>query len=1095
MNGCNDNDNLAESDKNSDEKLLFETVSPKDSGLDFVNVLEETTAANYFSYMYIYIGGGVAAGDINNDGLIDLYFTSNLSPDKLYLNKGDFKFEDVTEKVGIKHIPGFNTGVTFADVNNDGFLDIYVSRGGWQDEDAKFENLLYINNGDLTFSEKGKELGLADANRTIQTTFFDYDNDNDLDAYVSNAPMEASIIKTNLELDYFYNNPRTLLAKGSDRLYENNGNGHFVDVSEKAGLVYDLGHGLNPMVADLNGDQWLDIYVSNDFDAPDLVYINNGDKTFTESGAKMFKHMSLNSMGNDVADINNDGFPDLMTLDMNPEDYIRSKTTMGMTPLSEFEDMVRNGYHYQYMHNMLQMNNGNGTFSEIGNLAGIANTDWSWSLMMADFDLDGYNDVYVTNGIFRDVIDRDKNAMINKKWSQNGLQPTPEQKLQYCKMLPQQKLENYFFKNNGDLTFSNTTSKWSTTKPTFSNGSAYADLDNDGDLDIIVNNINEPATLLKNTAVEKNNGNFLWLKFKGPKTNPFGVGVKAKLVLNDSTVLTRQLINTRGFLSSVSNELHFGFAKNKNLDVLEIIWPDGKTQILKGLKVNKLMTIDYLEAKIEPIIIKEEDELFTKVETLSKHEDTYFNDYELQVLLPNKLSQTGPFVTKSDINNDGLTDLYIGGAKNQSGQLYLGDNNGMFTTKDVEAFKNDKHFEDQGALFVDVDNDGDKDLYVVSGSNEFYRNIEYLQDRIYINDGYGNFSREDSRLPKINASGSVVISGDYDNDGDLDLFVGGRLVPGKYPTAPISYILKNTNGVFEIVTQDIAPELETIGMITAATWVDINKDGLLDLTVTGEWMGIEVFENNGRKLLRKNKYKELSDLSGWWSSIVVEDVDLDGDLDIIAGNLGLNSKFHASKDDPFKIYTNDYDDNGSEDILLAKSYNGKEVPIRGKSCMTQQLPYLDKRIKSYHDFASRDLQEIIGKNLKESLHYKVVEFRSGIFINNGKGDFQFNPFEPTAQRAPINSIFYSDIDQDGFKDLILAGNNYMTEPETTRYDAGLSTYLKGKKGGEFSYLPNNISGLYIDGDTRDIISIQKSGKLFLIITNNNSTHDIYRYNH
>ncbi|WP_396632608.1 VCBS repeat-containing protein [Maribacter sp. R86514] len=1081
-----------ENDLGNSAPLLFETISPDSSGIDFVNHLEETTDSNYFSYIYLYMGGGVAAGDINNDGLVDLYFTSNLSPDKLYLNKGNFTFVEVSEEVGILHRPGFNTGVTFADVNNDGFLDIYISRGGWQEEDGKFENLLYINNGNLTFTEKGKEMGLADANRSIQTTFFDYDNDNDLDAYVSNAPMGGSTRSSVLSLDMFYNNPSTLKLKGSDRFYENDGNGKFKDVSEEAGLVYDLGYGLNPQVADLNGDRFLDIYISNDFNGPDLVYLNNGDKTFTESGKNMFKHMSFNSMGSDVADINNDGFSDFMTLDMNPEDYVRSKTTMAMTPLTKFENMVNNGYHYQYMHNMLQLNNGNGTFSEIANLAGIANTDWSWSLLLADFDLDGFNDAYITNGVFRDVIDRDKSAEISTKLMQTADEPTKEDKLKYSKMLPQQKLNNYFFKNNGDLTFKNTTEKWSNTEASFSNGSTYADLDNDGDLDIIVNNINEPATILKNNAIEQNKGNFLKVNFKGPETNPFGVGAKVKLVLNDGTSLVRQLINARGYLSSVANNLHFGFDKNSTIDYLEIFWPDGKIQKIEDVTSNKLLTIHFNDAILEHEPEDEKKPLFVEVTSLAKHEDAYFNDFDLQVLLPNKLSQTGPSVTKADVNKDGLIDVYIGGAKNQAGQLYIAEPTGGFKETGIKDFKTDKNYEDQGALFIDIDQDGDQDLYVVSGSYEAYSDINDLQDRLYINDGQGNFKREVHRLPKITSSGSVVISGDYDKDGDLDLFVGGRVVPGKYPTAPKSYILKNENGILKNVTANVAPQLEKIGMVTAAAWADINNDEVLDLIVTGEWMGVEVFVNNGEQLIQKDTYKELAKHSGWWSAILVEDVDQDGDMDIIAGNLGLNSKFHASKEDPFKIYTKDFDGNGSEDILLAKTYKGKEVPIRGKSCMTEQLPYLEKRITSYQDFASRDLEGIIGEDLEESLHYEVVEFRSGIFINNGEGDFSFEPFKFAAQRSPVNAIIYEDFDKDGFKDLILAGNNHMSEPETTRYDAGISTYFKGQNKGRFKEIPNKETGLYLNGDTRKVISILQADQQFLLVINNNDLHKLYR---
>ncbi len=1089
--GCKKNNNKLTASKNTDTQVLFQSISPSASKINFSNVLKETQDANYFKYIYLYIGGGVAAGDINNDGLVDLYFTSNLSPDKLYLNKGNFVFEDITTKAGIQHIDDFHTGVTMADVNGDGFLDIYVSRGGWKEENNKFANLLYINNGDLTFTESAEHLGLADKNRTIQATFFDYDNDNDLDVYISNTPM-GNISATVLDLNFYHKNPKTLKLKGADRFYENDGTGHFTDVSEKTGLLYDIGFGLNPQVTDLNNDGFLDIYVSNDFNAPDLAYINNGDKTFTEAGKTLFKHMSFNSMGNDAADINNDGLADLITLDMNPQDYVRSKTTMAMTPLDKFENMVKNGYHYQYMHNMLQVNNGNGTFRDIGNMAGIANTDWSWSILSADFDLDGYNDLFITNGVYRDVIDRDKSNEIERLSRNYGNAPKPEDQLKFSKMLPQQKLKNYIFKNNGDLTFKDMSSTWATLNPTFSNGATYADLDNDGDLDIVVNNINEPATLLKNNAVELKKGQHIKIALKGPKNNTSGIGTKATLYFKDSTSIIRQAIGTRGFLSSVSNILHFGFKNNQTIEKLEIIWPNHNVQVLENITPNQLVQVNYNDAKNSVHTKKEQPKLFTKVEFDALHTDPYFNDYDYQILLPHKLSNTGPFIAKSDVNRDGQTDLFIGGGKQQAASLFLGASNGNFKHKPIVDFDNDRGYEDQGAVFFDADQDGDQDLYVVSGSYEFINNKALLQDRLYINDGKGHFVRNNKALPEINASGSVVTAGDYDGDGDLDLFVGGRVVPKAYPHSPNSYILENTNGIFKNVTDAHTPELKTIGMVTDASWVDINNDNHIDLIVTGEWMGIEIFLNQNGKLIKSKNHKTLAQTTGWWHRILVEDIDNDGDKDIIAGNLGLNYKFHASKAHPFRIYTDDFDKNGSQDIVLAKEYNGKQVPIRGKTCMTQQMPYLKKRIATYQDFANRDLEGIIGKQLGKSLQYEANEFRSGIFINNESQGFSFSPFDNHVQQSPINSILYEDFNNDGIKDLLLAGNNHHAEVETTRSDAGIGSLLIGHKQGTFKYMPNTETGLYLDGDIRDIDLIKTKNNMLLVVSNNNDSHELYK---
>jgi len=1076
---------------NNKQKKMFIPISSKRSGISFVNTLKETLESNYYQYNYTYIGGGVAAADLNDDGYIDLYFTSNSSQDKIYMNKGNFNFVDVTETSGIKNDDGFSTGVTMADVNNDGYIDIYVSRGGWKDDNNKFANKLYINNGNFTFTEKAEKLGLADTNRSIQATFFDYDNDNDLDVYVSNTPDVTGKTKV-LNLDKIQKDPKTLNLKGSDRLYNNDGAGHFTDVSTKAGLQYDLGFGLNPQVGDLNNDGWLDIYVSNDFNSPNLAYINNKNGTFTESRDTILKHMSFNSMGSDIADINNDGFLDIMTLDMNPSDYVRSKTTMAMTSINQFELMVEKGYHHQYMHNMLQLNNGNGSFSEIANMSGIANTDWSWSTLLADFDLDGFNDIYVTNGVYRDVIDQDKNNEILQILRANARKPTDKDFLKFTKMLPQQKLNNYFFKNNGDNTFENTSEKWAEIKPTFSNGATYADLDNDGDLDIIVNNINEEATILKNTTVESKRIYFLKVDLIGPGKNIYGIGTTVNLYFKDGTKQTRQLVNTRGFLSSVPNTLHFGVNKHTSISKMEVLWPDGKIQVLNDVTPNQSLLMNHIYAvdKKENLENEEEPLLFTKISSKYSHKDPYFNDYGVQILLPHKLSQTGPAVAKADINNDGIEDVFIGGAKNEKAQLLIGTSNGKFKEIVIPDFDTDLQYEDQSACFFDADNDGDLDLYVVSGSYEFFRSEFLLQDRLYLNNGKENFLKSKDALPKIKSSGSVVIPSDFDKDGDIDLFVGGRVVPGKYPYAPKSHLLINAGGKFTIETKTTAPVLENIGMITDAVWTDINNDQKIDLVVTGEWMGIEVFINKNNKLIRSKEYENLSKAVGWWNKILITDIDNDGDKDIIAGNLGLNYKFKATTEKPFHIYTTDFDFNGTEDIILAKNYKGKQVPIRGKNCMTQQLPHLANKIPTYNDFASKDIGSIVGKKIKTALHYQATEFRSGIFTNEGSS-FSFNPFENTIQQSPINSILYEDFDADGFNDLLLAGNNYQSEVETTRSDAGIGSFLKGNNTGDFIRISNLESGFFASKDVRDMITVKtKKGRL-LFVVNNNDQHDLF----
>ncbi|GGZ86118.1 VCBS repeat-containing protein [Algibacter mikhailovii] len=1071
-------------------EYLFSAISKDSSNINFINTIVESEDFNYYNYVYSYVSGGVAAADFDNDGLIDLFFTSGQGQNKLYKNKGKFVFEDVSEVSGITDESGFDMGTTVADVNNDGYLDVYICRGGWTNDDAILSNLLYINNGDFTFTEKANAFGVDDTNRGIGASFFDYDNDGDLDLFLSNAPNMNPNSRKIINLKDVENNPETDLLKGSDKLYRNNGNNHFVDVSLKAGIKRDIGFGLNPQVGDLNNDGWLDVYVSNDFSIPDFAYINNKNGTFSDSRDTMFKHMSNTSMGSDMADINNDGLNDMVVLDMSPEDYIRSKTTMSMTSINKFQEMIDKGYHYQYMHNVLQLNNGNDTFSEIANLAGIAKTDWSWAVLLADFDLDGYKDIFISNGIYRDLMSRDKNNEILNILRSRRRKPTKKDFLEYTQMLPQEKAYNYFYKNNKDLTFSKAENTWGNFGATFSNGATYADLDNDGDLDLIVNNIDEAATVLKNNAIEQNKGSYLKLSFSDYYKNRNGVGTTAKLYLNNGELQSHSLINSRGYLSSTPNQIHFGIPNNTSIDSLQIQWPNGKIQNITTTPIDTLLQIKYDKRHVSNKPKLKYNKLFEELNTPYSHKEKVFNDYDIQLLLPHKLSQLGPAIAKADINKDGIDDLFIGGAHGQSGKILLGTLSGKFNIIASKIFSEDKKYEDISAVFFDADGDNDLDLYVASGSYEFREDSPLLQDRLYINNN-GHFVRSKSNLPTVNSVGSVVISADYDGDGDNDLFVGSRVIPDKYPYAPKSYLLINNNGDFTDEIDNHAPELENIGMLTCAQWVDMDNDSDLDLVVAGAWTGITVFLNNNGKLSKDKTHHSLATTIGWWNTILVKDVDGDGDLDIIAGNLGLNYKFHASLEQPFHIYTKDFDNNGSEDIMLAKYYNGSEVPVRGKSCTAQQMPHLSQKFKNYNDFANAGIKDILGEGINTSLHYEANEFRSGIFINNKASGYTFMPFTNEAQIAPINSIIYEDFDHDGIKDLLMAGNNYMSEVETTRADAGTGFFLKGQQGGEFNFIPNRFSGFVADRDVRGLLLLKNHKKNYVFVSNNNDMHQFY----
>jgi enediyne biosynthesis protein E4 len=1083
------------------EPQIFEPVSSDYSGVNFINKIEETEAANYFKYMYMYIGGGVASADFDKDGLEDLFLVSNSHESKLYKNLGNLKFEDITATSGIFKKTGFDVGAAVADVNNDGWLDIYVTRGGWNPENGAFANMLFINNGistlpngkkGVTFTEKAEEYGLADQNRGIAATFFDFDHDGDIDLYLSNTPDFEDKGNVILDLEQVKTDPKTLEQKGSDKLYKNTGNNHFEDVSVAAGIKPDIGFGLSPQVGDLNNDGWMDIYVCNDFRIPDFIYINNQDGTFSEKRNESLKHMSFNSMGSDIADINNDGLMDIFTLDMNPEDYVRARTTMGMTSQYQFELMVNKNYHRQYMHNMLQLNNGNGTFSEIANMAGVANTDWSWACLMADFDLDGYNDIYVTNGVFRDVIDRDVNDEILKTLQARGRKPSDADFLEFVKKLPQQKLNNYFYKNNGDLTFKDATQQWTETNPTFSNGATYADLDNDGDLDLVVSNLNDEVSILKNTSREQALGDYLKFNIEGPKNNTFGVGTTVKLYLKSGEILTRQLLTTRGFLSAVSRTLHFGIKPGTEIEKAEVIWPNGKMQALTGIAPNKTTTISYSETLAVDYTPEKENStgIFKELPSDFKHIDPIFDDFKIQTLLPQKYSQIGPALATADINKDGLTDFFVGGARGQAGQIFIGKPNGTFAVSPQTEFEMDKNTEDSDAIFFDADQDKDLDLLVLGGSSEFKITENSLNHRLYINDGKGHFVRDYSLFPMVTSVGAVVKACDFDGDGDQDIFIGSRMVPGYYPLAPSHYFIVNNNGLFEDMTALYAPQLERFGMISDATFADIDNDKDLDLIVCGEWTGIEVFENTNKQFILSDKYPNLSNAKGWWNKIEVIDIDGDGDKDIVAGNRGLNSKDKGSVKFPLAIYGNDFDNNGVVDPIMTTWFNKKEVPVRGRMAIIQQMPTIGNQSTTFKGFAMKSIQEIIGESLGSAIKLEANEFRSGIFINDGKMKFTFEAFAPQMQTSPINSILFADFDHDGKKDLLMAGNNYMCENETTRQDAGNGFFLKGNGAGKFVFIPNKKHNFWVQKDVRKMVLANKNE---ILVANNNDIMQHFAY--
>ncbi len=1077
---------------------LFAALSPESTGIDFANHLEETEEFNIIEYLYFYNGGGVATGDLNNDGLPDIYFTANQLPNKLYLNKGNFQFEDITEEAGLASPGAWKTGVTMVDINGDGFLDIYVCRlGNYKGIAGK--NELYINNGDLTFTESAAEYGLDFQGFSTQAAFFDYDGDGDLDMYLLNHAVHTERSYGRASLRYLDG------GLSGDRLYRNNadkGEKMFSPVTNEAGIYSShIGYGLGIGISDLNNDGLPDIYVSNDFNENDYLYINQGNGSFREQIKSSISYSSRFSMGNDLADFNNDGWTDIISLDMLPEDEITQKLSAGDDPYEIYRLKLNFGYERQATRNMLQLNSGNGTFSEIGQYSGVNASDWSWAPLFADYDNDGHKDLFIANGIVRRPNDMDYINFITGNDPENPEAKIEISNLELASKMPPGMVNNYFFRNNGDLRFENVSTAWGMTEATASNGSVYVDLDNDGDLDLVVNNINQTAGIFKNHLMEKKHMEgkaYLKIKLQGKSANRFGIGSKVIAFAGDLQV-SQENYTSRGFQSSVAPELHLGLGSTQTLDSLLVIWPGGKSQTLRSQATNQTLILKETDATDNYSYSKEESPTLLEPIELADYglifdhlEDDY-NDFNLEPLLPHKMSREGPAVAVGDINGDGLEDIFVGGAHSQAATIFLHQVGGNFRQIPAPAIASDSLFEDVSAVFFDSNNNGHQDLYVVSAGNIPSAQSQVPQDRLYLNDGKGNFTKSKTNtLPGHHSS--VVLAHDYDGDGWIDLFIGGRVVPGNYGEATRSYLLRNQgDGDFLDVTASTAPDLHYAGMVKSAVWTDINRDGESDLVLAGEWMPVTIFIQENGKLVNRTSAYQLDKTLGWWNSIQAEDLTGDGFPDLIAGNLGLNSRLKASESDPVKMYVKDFDDNGSRDQIITQSLNGKSYTLATKDELVKKIPSLKKQFTRHSDFAGKTVEEIFKTHgLEDAALFQANEFHSAVFINEAGKSFRQQNLPPEAQLAPIYAIFTEDLNGDGCTDLILGGNQADSSPYFGAYQGSRGLVLIGDCNGNFESLAATSGGVNSQGNIRHIESLALGQEKLLIVVKNDGVLEGYR---
>ena len=1074
------------SEVNIPENALFKLMPAAQTGISFNNKVTDNNDFNVFNYRNFYNGGGVAIGDVNNDGRPDIYFSANQGSNKLYLNEGNWKFDDVTEKAGVKGAHRWHTGVSMVDINGDGWLDIYVCNSGGM-QGASTANELYINQKNGTFKEEAEKYGLNDAGLSTQAIFFDMDHDGDLDCFVLNnsyRPIGSFGYDRNLR------NVRD--AKNGDRLYRNDG-GKFTDVSAKAGIYgSEIGFGLGIAAGDINNNGWDDLYVSNDFFEHDYLYLNKHNGTFKDNSNQAVQHMSMSSMGSDMADINNDGLLDIFTTDMLPENDYRLKTTTKFDEYDVYNAKLQNDFGHQFTSNALQLNNGDGTFSDIAALAGVNATDWSWGALCFDFNNDGWKDVYVSNGITKDLTNQDFLAYFSSEAAMKQARDGGFNMKAFLDKMPSTKITNYGFLNQKNLQFENETTALGLGTPTFSNGAAYGDLDGDGDLDLVVNNENGTAFMYRNRTSETNKSHFLKVKLQGEGLNTFGIGTKVILYAKNSMQVIEQM-PVRGFESSVEPVLNFGLGTVNQIDSVHVIWPDLKMQLLKNVSTNQTINLKQTDAKLTFHSQQTPSKTFYQNNTAKVitgdiyHKENDFKDFDQQRLIPKMLSTEGPKLAVADVNGDGLQDFFMGGAINDTAKLFIQQPNGTYLQKRQFAFEQDRLSEDVGALFFDADHDGDMDLAVVSGGNQEKEGSLNLLSRLYINDGKGNFVRKFKGWPLVSINASCISL----NPDNGDLFIGGRSVPGAYGVIPSSKLLRNDGrGNFTDVTASLAPELQKLGMVTDAQWVDLDNSGEKSLVIVGDWMPVTILKYKNNQL---KKASEIAGSAGWWNCLTVADLNGDGKPDLIAGNNGINSKIKADKNSLAKMYVSDFDNNGQvECIPVYYKTDGKAYPFNLHDDLIRQLPILKKKILRYDAYAGKGIEDIFTSDqLEKATVFKVEQSQTCVFFNLGNGKFDMEPLPIRTQFAPVYSILYADINQDGIKDLVFGGNFYGLKPEVGRYDASYGVTLLGDANHHFNFSPPAKTGLMFRGEIRDIREVKTKNGNDIVVARNNDALQIF----
>ncbi len=1066
---------------------LFEPLSAESSGVDFTNSLEYTEQLNPYTFKNFYNGGGVAIGDINNDGLSDIFFSGNMVSNRLYLNKGGLKFEDITASSNLDSEGVWSTGVSMVDINADGFLDIYVCKSGPPNGNKRF-NELFINNGDLTFTERAEDYGLDIIGLSVHATFFDYDKDGDLDCYLLN-----NSIKSIGSFEMVKDQRLKTDSLGGNKLFRND-NGNFIDVTLESGIYSsEIGFGLSAMVGDINEDNWPDIYISNDFFEKDYLYINQQDGTFKEQLEDYVKEISMGSMGSDLADINNDGYPEYFVTEMLPERRDRQVTKAFFHNWEGLKHAQSLGYFNQFGRNVLQMNNGDGTYSEIGRYAGVEATDWSWSALIFDMDNDGLKDIFVANGIYKDLLDLDYlSFMDNSDVVRRIIQTEKNPIKSMIDMMPSEPISNYVFKNNGDFTFTNMAEEWGMHVPTFSNGSAYSDLDNDGDLDVVVNNVNMVSTIYENRARQIfPDRNFLTLKLTGIYPNTMAIGAKIKLY-SDEHIYYQEQNPMRGFESSVDYKLVVGLGNIEIIDSLEIIWPSDRVTTLYKVDVNKVLKLSEEDGVFRSVQQRKElqqPSIFSSYKNPKLkfvHKENDYNDFHKDRLLFHMNSTEGPCICKADINNDGMEDIYIGGANGQPGKLFIQADSGSFNSS-IESFKMDALSEDLACLFFDANGDGNPDLYVTSGGSEFSSLSVWLNDRLYFGNGKGGFTKTSQRLPyKGFESTSTVLPLDFDDDGDLDLFVGGRSVPFYYGIPADSYLIENDGkGQFTRINSESSKVLNSLGMVTDATLADLDLDGKKELVVVGRWMPVKIFKFSKGKIMDVSGIWGMNNTNGWYNTVVAEDLNNDGKIDLLVGNHGLNTRFHASQEEPIELLVNDFDNNGTYEQMISMYSEGKKYPFIQLKELAAQIPVVAQRYSSFNDYKNDETGAIFSKEISAKAQVFVTyNLASGIFYNNGK-KFTFEKLPMRAQLSPVYTIKTGDFDSDGNIDIITGGNFSESKPEVGTYHAGFGALFLGKADGQFQFIPNSKAGFSIEGDIRNVEEVRIGDKNVLIFTRNN----------